>query len=306
MMNFLTTKAAKILLITAISICLFSVAAFASTISLGVGKVTASALNMRSSASTSATRIGSIPNGANVVVLSSENGWSFVNYNGTECYVSSEYITLSKSADVSIGTGLITADSVAVRADATPESDTVTVLKKSATAPISGIKDGWYKITVDGKTGYVRSDMMSVTKATTSSRGETAAATSTTSATGDAIAAAAAKCLGVRYKYGGTTTSGFDCSGFTMYVYKQFGFSLPHTATGQMGYGTSVAKSNLSVGDLVFFRDTKITSKAASHVGIYVGNNKFIHASSSGTVRYSSLSETYFAKYYVGARHLIK
>ena len=101
--------------------------------------------------------------------------------------------------------------------------------------------------------------------------------------------------------------SGFDCSGFTSYVYKQFGYSISRTASSQLDCGVSVERDALQMGDLVFFRDTSITSKAASHVGIYIGGGQFVHASSSSTgyVIVSSLSESYFDSYYVGARRLI-
>ena len=110
----------------------------------------------------------------------------------------------------------------------------------------------------------------------------------------------------MKYVYAGASSKGFDCSGYTMYVMKHFGYNLPHTATGQMGYGTSVAKSALQPGDLVFFCDpSRSGGKAASHVGLYIGSNQFIHASSGGgKVQIDSLSKAYYAKYYVGARRL--
>ena len=93
-----------------------------------------------------------------------------------------------------------------------------------------------------------------------------------------------------------------------MYVMKNVGVSLPHTATGQWGHGTSVAKSELQAGDLVFFCDpARAKGKAASHAGIYIGNNQFIHASSGGgKVQIDSLSKAYYAQYYVGARRVVK
>mgnify|MGYP000431029294 CR=1 FL=1 len=109
--------------------------------------------------------------------------------------------------------------------------------------------------------------------------------------------------LGTPYVYGGASPSGFDCSGFTMYVYNQLGISLPHGATPQLKYGTYVSRSELQPGDLVFFSDG---SYPASHVGIYVGDDQFIHASSSyyngHCVVITSLSETYYNNHYLTAR----
>jgi peptidoglycan DL-endopeptidase CwlO len=101
--------------------------------------------------------------------------------------------------------------------------------------------------------------------------------------------------LGVPYVWGGASPSGFDCSGFTMYVYAQVGVSLPHNAAAQYGYGSPVSRGNLAPGDLVFF-------DGLGHVGLYVGGNTFIHAPHTGdVVKYSTLTGWY-ASTYVGAR----
>ena len=125
---------------------------------------------------------------------------------------------------------------------------------------------------------------------------------------GDSIVKTALQYLGVRYVYGGASPNAFDCSGFTMYIMKQFGYNLPHTATGQWlsGQGTKVSYAEMMPGDLVFFCDpSRSLGKACSHAGIYVGNGQFIHASSSKSgVIYSDLSSGYYHNYYVGAIRL--
>jgi cell wall-associated NlpC family hydrolase len=105
--------------------------------------------------------------------------------------------------------------------------------------------------------------------------------------------------LGVRYVYGGTSpSSGFDCSGFTRFVYAHFGIDLPHYSGAQFDLGRSVTRGNLSPGDLVFF-------DGLGHVGIYVGGGRFIHAPHSGTrVSIESLSGWYGSRY-DGARRMI-
>lgn len=105
---------------------------------------------------------------------------------------------------------------------------------------------------------------------------------------------------GVAYVYGGTSKRGFDCSGYTQYVFKGSGISLPRTSQEQFNVGSSVKKDQLQTGDLVFFTTY---AKGASHVGIYVGGGKFIHASNSG-VRTTSLSDSYYANRYLGARRV--
>lgn len=124
--------------------------------------------------------------------------------------------------------------------------------------------------------------------------------TSTGSATGQAIIATGQKYMGVPYVWGGETPSGFDCSGFTQYVMKQNGITIPRTAAEQYATGTAVEKSNLKVGDLVFFTTYK---PGASHVGFYMGNGKFLHASSAAKqVTINSLSEQFYVDHYIGAR----
>ncbi len=102
------------------------------------------------------------------------------------------------------------------------------------------------------------------------------------------------------YVWGGMSPSGFDCSGFTKYVYSHFGIDLPRTASGQTDLGTYVKESNLQPGDLVFF-DTD--GSGISHVGIYIGNGNFISAASVD-VCISSLNSGYWAGCYVTARHI--
>jgi peptidoglycan DL-endopeptidase CwlO len=115
-------------------------------------------------------------------------------------------------------------------------------------------------------------------------------------ATHSGVVSIALQYLGVPYVWGGASPSGFDCSGFTMYVYAKVGVSLPHNAAMQYGMGTPVARSQLAPGDLVFFN-------GLSHVGMYIGGGRFVHAPHTGdVVKISSLSESWYSSTYVGAR----
>ncbi|GGN97746.1 C40 family peptidase [Saccharibacillus kuerlensis] len=127
----------------------------------------------------------------------------------------------------------------------------------------------------------------------------TSGAVNTSEASSVPIKSAVSQVAGTPYKYGGTTTSGFDCSGFTRYIFKKFGINLPRTAASQAKQGTTVSKANLRVGDLVFFNTT---GRGISHVGFYMGGGKFAHSSSSKGVSTASLSNSYWSKRYVTAK----
>ncbi|RBP39898.1 peptidoglycan-binding protein [Garciella nitratireducens] len=116
------------------------------------------------------------------------------------------------------------------------------------------------------------------------------------------VIATAQSYLGVPYVWGGTSPSGFDCSGFTYYVLKQYGISIPRTSTAQYTQGTPVSKSNLQRGDFVFFNTS---GSGVSHVGIYLGNNTFISATSSKGIAICSLNNSYWSPRYIGARRIL-
>ena len=135
---------------------------------------------------------------------------------------------------------------------------------------------------------------------TTTTSGSTNKFLPSASANGQAIIDTAKKYLNVPYVWGGETPEGFDCSGFTQYVMKQNGITIPRTAAEQFASGLPVDKSDLKAGDLVFFTTYKA---GASHVGFYIANNQFIQASSSAAkVTISSLDEAYYTEHYIGAR----
>ncbi|MNP09143.1 Murein DD-endopeptidase MepS/Murein LD-carboxypeptidase precursor [compost metagenome] len=108
--------------------------------------------------------------------------------------------------------------------------------------------------------------------------------------------------LGTPYLYGGTTTKGFDCSGFIQYVFKQVDVDLPRTTKLQAKEGAKVGKKNLRSGDLVFFNTD---GTGISHAGIYMGNGLFSHSSASKGVQISKLSEDYYVERYVTARRIL-
>ena len=110
---------------------------------------------------------------------------------------------------------------------------------------------------------------------------------------------------GVPYKWGGATMKGMDCSGFTMKVFgESSNLNIPHNAAAQYKLGAKINRRQLKFGDLVFFRD--IESRGVSHVGIYIGNDEFVHASLSKGVVNSSMNQKYYKKRYVSARRILR
>ena len=218
----------------------------------------------------------------------------------------------------------VTGDSVYVRKGPGTSYESITRLTYRTDVTVTGESSGWYKIRYTGSNGnvegYMSSDYLSETKpAEKTSRGgmeverkEVAQETPTQesapavpSSFGEEVVAYAKSYLGKPYVYGGSGPNSFDCSGFTMYVFKHFGYSLPHGATAQSGYGTYVSKENLQPGDLVFFLDYE-TMDGIGHVGIYVGGGDFIHASSGSaySVTISNLNSGSYLKRYYTARRL--
>lgn len=108
--------------------------------------------------------------------------------------------------------------------------------------------------------------------------------------------------LGIKYKYGGTTEKGFDCSGFTGYVFKGLSIDLPRSSRVQATVGIKIAKKDLREGDLVFFNTN---GKNISHVGIYLGNGKMAHSSSKYGTTIANFNDKYYVNRYVTARRIL-
>ena len=108
--------------------------------------------------------------------------------------------------------------------------------------------------------------------------------------------------IGKPYRYGGNSPAGFDCSGLVQYSYSRAGLSIPRTTRSQRESSVAVGSKSLRAGDLIFFDQE---GRKYSHVGIYIGNGRFVHAPSSGKqVRVDKLDKTYWKKHYVGARRI--
>ena len=224
-------------------------------------------------------------------------------------------------------TGYVNAEGLVVREEASTSSKELDCLSRNHKVEITGEVDGWYQIKLDGKTGYVSAKYISDQKTveTTSRSGSTIKAenvtpmedtqettkndeqttnSSSAGTEGTSVVEYAKQYLGCKYVSGGSSPeSGFDCSGFTSYVYKHFGVTLNRSSKDQIKNGVTVEKSNLQPGDIVVFNNSSNTS--IGHVGIYIGGNSFIHAANPKEgVIITSLSSSYYQKRYVGARRV--
>ncbi len=220
---------------------------------------------------------------------------------GTENAVKTErhllYSNLNYSAATTPSTELLQAVTNAVPAKETASSVNKTTATK--TKPVATTSTSKKTTTVKKATTSPIKRKTAAKPATSRSYASTAPATTSKAA---AIISTAKNYIGVPYVWGGTTPNGFDCSGYTKYVFAKHGISLPRTAAEQYNVGSYVSKANLKAGDLVFFTTYKA---GPSHLGIYIGNGSFIHASSSKGVIISSLSNSYFAERYIGAKRVI-
>lgn len=295
-MTHFAGRAGKVLFLSVLTAMLLAATALAADIATGAGCTTGSSLRLRAEPSTSASVVTTLDKSVAVAILDdSVDGWYKIAYNGSTGYVSADYLNVDQD-NVFTTYGRVNSDGVNVRSDASTDSSVLTTIEEDAIVTVNGLVDGWYDVTCEyGTEGYIRSDFLDLTESSSSNSD---------------IAATAKQYLGTGYVYGGASPRGFDCSGFTMYVYSQHGYSLPHSATSQWqsGLGTRVYSiSELQPGDLVFFNDpSRNAGKACSHAGIYTGDGQFIHSSSSrsGSVIVSSLTSGYYNTYFVGGIHV--
>ena len=282
---------------------------FALAAEVKVGTVNVDNLNLRASTSTNADILGQATEGSKVVVMERTGDWFRVVCNQTYGYMFADYLNISTSADFNIGPGRINASGVNFRRAPSLEAGVVTQFDKNKQLDVIGVEDGWYKVKADDTVGYVYPDYVTINNASSSDQSGSSdtAATDDKDALRAEVIAYAEQFLGCKYVYGTSNGRTFDCSGFTSYVYAHFGYSLNRSAAGQVSNGTKVSsRDDLKKGDLVLFRDPSVNSGAASHVGIYISNGKFIHCSSGGgCVKYSNLSDSYYNRYYIGGRRII-
>ncbi|MBE6929186.1 MAG: C40 family peptidase [Clostridia bacterium] len=296
------------------------------------GTVDTQVLNVRSETSTDSKIVGKVRSDDVLDITGRFGGWYAINYKGDTAFVFADYVDLGeKNLTMQISFGIVDASCLKVREQPTTSSKCLTRLLNGTMVSILGYSDGWYYIKYTDTVGYVSADYLKVnapityyaendptaldpeitddlpeeTKEVSGKASEIVASATVSSSSQERqdIINYAMKFLGTPYKYGGNTPKGFDCSGFTQYVFKHFGYSLNRSSSAQINNGEKIMTEDLLPGDLVFFSRS---GYAVGHVGIYVGDNQFIHSTSPGdVVKVSSMDESYYVSRYVGARRIL-
>ncbi len=285
--------------------------------------------------SINATDVIELKTDETVTVTEIMNGWACVETQTTKGWLRKdklkkdepveetvEEVPEEPAQETPIKTQYVNSTTVNVRQEANTSSTIVTTVALNTEVQVYSEENGWSKVMVNNVEGYISTSLLSNSKQETSRSQSTSRRTSSTntstkttsqtttaqtttvpaSGNGSAIVATAKQYLGYKYTYGGSSPStGFDCSGFTSYIFKQYGISLNRTAAGQYSNGVAVSRANLQPGDLVMFGKSGI-----NHVAIYIGGGQIIHASTPSTgVRIDSLSTGYYNNNYVGARRIL-
>ena len=294
--------------------------------SVRVAKVLVSTAKLRDTPSESSRTLGLMDHNATLTVLSTKSGWVHVKTKrGTDGWIRRDLVSVRKSREVKVAPvtrpvsiakrKVLPKAKVAVRQTTkrlpVPQQS-AKIVKSQPVVAASSSSDGQLPETVKTSKNVLDS-RISISDPISDKRNSVvdfaqdfAASNKPSSPVRSTLMSRANSLRGTPYRYGTSGGGTFDCSGFTSAMYRKVGVKLPRTAAEQFGVGLHIAKSSLSKGDLVFFRNTA-GRRGISHVGIYSGNGMFIHASSRGhAVRIDTLNSGYYSSHFAGGRRLIR
>ena len=319
-----------------LSSCPFSVlAAEEEIIMLGIGFVTMPYQQLYSKADADSESLTVTSENDCVIIIEEKNdSWYKVIYNLQEGYMYADALDIRTEVHAELGNGVVNSDIVYFRSGPGTEYSILSSGFRSKEYEIIGMENGWYKILTKKKnqsscmTAYVRSDLLDLEDIPLQNEAsedtpkyfylgqeiaepdyeesEAVAMADPGSyyvpISGGYILAQAQNYLGTPYVFGGYSPEGFDCSGLIYYILTKAGYPAERTASYQYNMGTKVSRKNLKAGDLIFFENTY--TSGISHVGVYAGDGKFIHApTDGGSVCYANLSG-YWSDHYYGARRI--
>ncbi len=272
------------------------------------GIVNTDVLNVRSGAGTNHSVIGKLHKGNTVEIIQTSGGWYKVKLsNGQTGWASGSYISKSSNPDsggqAESGYGFITTNTLNVRSGASTSHSVVAKVYKNDKVELLSSSNGWYKIKLsNGQIGWASSDYISKTSSGSDGSGSIEKPSNNYA---QAAVNLAKQQIGKPYVWGAEGPNSFDCSGLMYYVYKNgAGVTLPRTSRDQSKVGTTVSKSNLQPGDLIF--SSTDGSGNVSHVAIYVGNNEMIHAPKPGeNVQKISMNSSYWNNAYLWSKRIV-
>jgi uncharacterized protein YgiM (DUF1202 family) len=249
---------------------------------LGIANVETSNLNVREEPSTDSSVVGKMTSHNACEILGTEGDWYQIKSGKVSGYVKAEYLytgeealEIAKSEVCTYAT--VTTETLRVRSEASTDSDIVSLVNIDEDLVVVEEDDDWALVEVDDESGYVYKEYVTISQKLPTAK------TVTELQYGEGVSDVrvelvqyALQFVGNPYVWGGESlTKGVDCSGFTMKIYEKFGIYLPHSSRAQPGYGTKIKASEAQPGDLFFYG----SGKSISHVGIYIGDGKIVHAS---------------------------
>ena len=269
-------------------------------------------LNLRTGPGTGYDKVSLLLKGDKVTVLEILDGWYRVSAKGTEGYVSAKFIAPDTSGSsgtqnqtqtqpqtqVKTQNALVLSGPLNVRSGPGTSYTRIGSLKVGTTVTVIGKSGQWYQIKYANLTGYVHSDYVTLMEELSSSP------------VGQAAAALAISLIGSRYVYGAEGPTTFDCSGLAYYIYKQLGYTIARGSSSQYkNSGRFVPLAEMEPGDLIYFFDPKYDGSGGTlpttHMGIYVGDGRFVHASTTTyRVQYDNVYNSYYTRYIVGVKRI--
>ena len=260
---------------------------------LGIANVSDN-LNIRAVAAEDGKLVGKLPKDAACEVLDTDDTWAHIKSGSVEGYVSKEYLLTGipakhKAEELATTMARVTTDSLNVRAEASTDSEVITMVPNGEELEVAAVEGEWVKVLLDDDEVYVSGEFVEVSAelGTAVTMSELLYGQGISNVRVD-LCQYAKEFLGNPYVWGGTSlTNGADCSGYVLSIFKKYGVNLPHSSVAQANCGTTISVSEAQPGDLIFYGN----GRSINHVAIYIGNGQVIHASNPKTgIRISNVS----------------